>query len=42
VAVGVLDGIGDSAKKTGGDIVNLGKDLGHTASSLWQGATSWL
>jgi uncharacterized protein YukE len=42
VAVGVLDGIGDSAKKTGGDIVNLGKDLGHTASSLWHGATSWL
>jgi hypothetical protein len=42
VAVGVLDGIGDSAKKTGGDIVNLGKDLGHTASSLWNGATSWL
>jgi uncharacterized protein YukE len=42
VAVGVLDGIGDSALKTGGDIATMGKDLGHTASSVWHDATSWL
>jgi uncharacterized protein YukE len=33
--LGTLDGIGDSAVKTGGDIVNVGK-------SIWHGITSFL
>lgn len=35
VAMGVLDGIGDSAVKTG-------KDIGHMVTSVWHGLTSWL
>jgi uncharacterized protein YukE len=33
VAMGIVDGVGDSAVKTG-------KDLGHMASSVWHGITS--
>jgi len=33
VAMGVVDGVGNSAVKTG-------KDLGHMASSVWHGITS--
>jgi hypothetical protein len=33
VALGVLDGVGDSAVKTG-------KDIAHVGESIWHGITS--
>jgi uncharacterized protein YukE len=35
VALGVLDGIGNSAVETGKDFANMGSDIGHTVSHVW-------
>ena len=35
VALGVLDGVGDSAVETGKDFANMGKDIGHTVAHVW-------
>ena len=35
VALGVLDGVGNSAVETGKDFANMGKDIGHTVSHVW-------
>jgi uncharacterized protein YukE len=40
VVAGVVDGIGDSAVKTGKDIGHMATGIGHLATGLWHGVTS--
>lgn len=40
VAVGLIDGVGHSAARTGKDLGHLATGIGHVATSVWHGVTS--